>query len=73
MTTKQLTAQEQAQADQQKLMDFLKANELTLDIFLQTNTGDMLTLRRALKDDYTGPDWLISVRAVGKNGDNGNQ
>lgn len=68
MTTKEPTAQEQAQSDQQKLMDFLAANDLTLDIFLQTNTGDVLTLRRALKQDYTGPDWLISVRALRKNG-----
>ena len=67
-TAKEPTPQEQAQAHQQLLMDFLKANGLSLDIFLQTNTGDVLTLRRALKEDYTGPDWLISVRAIRQNG-----
>lgn len=71
MTTKQLTAQEQAQEDQQKFMDFMQANNLTLVMYFKTKTGDIITLPRALKAEYTGSEWESAFQAVRKN-DNGN-
>ena len=57
-------------APQELLQKVLADNNLTITgLFLVTDTGDVITLPRALKPDYTGAEWKISIVAdYGKNG-----
>lgn len=65
MNTKEPTAQEQAQSDQQKLLeDFLKDNGIGITIVFANQDGSRVMLSSAIKPEYKTPEWVGQIVVV---------